>query len=506
MNHIPEIAFNIIGAVMLYAVLTLAQRIFVRKVRLLRFSPIALNILFLLLSLNLFLGEKLALVHSDATNWNTAALLFMAAYLLIRILDYVIFDLILKKRSRAPIPVVLRDICRWILSTVALFVIVRTIFPGINLDVLAVSSIVIGYILANATQDTLGNLFSGLALNTESPFMIGDWVKVAGHTGRIVDMTWRATCLRTKMDDYIIIPNAAIAREAIINYSRPTVVHGYRLEIGVNYKVPPNKVRQTLMTVLESVPEVLKDPSPTIFLVKYNDFSIDYNIKFYSSNFEILEDIKSNIMELIWYHFKRNDIVIPFPIRNVNLHQVTPDEEQKRVVEDLNQKKALLAGVDIFKPLSEKEHLLLATELREEIYAEGEIILKQGDEGRSFYIIKSGDVGVSVLRGKRDVKVAELAATGFFGEMSFLAGENCNATITAKTDTVVYALSHTVLGHILESNNTLAEELALVLANRAESAKGRLDQDSQSQATIPVQIPSSAILGRIRRFFSLDQG
>lgn len=493
------------GAVMLYAALTLAQRLFVKRVKILRSSPIALNILFLLLSLNLFLGEELALVHSDANSWNIAALLFMAAYLLIRVLDYWVFDIILKKRSRAPIPVVLRDICRWILSTVALFVIASTIFPDINLNVLAASSIVIGYVLGNATQDTLGNLISGLALNTESPFMIGDWVKVAGHTGRIIDMTWRATCLRTKTDDYIIIPNAAIAREAIINYSRPTVVHGYLLEIGVNYGVPPNKVRQTIMEVLSGVSEVLQEPAPSVLLVKYNDFSIDYKIKFYSRDFAILEDIKSHIMELIWYHFKRNDIVIPFPIRNINMHQVTPDEEQKKISEDLNQKGVLLAGVDIFKPLSDKEHLMLATELREEIYAAGETILKQGDEGSTFYIIKSGEVDVSVLRGKRDLKVAELSATGFFGEMSFLAGENCNATITAKSDTIVYALSHTVLGRILELNNKLAEELALVLEKRAESAKGQLAQVNQPQAVVPAQIPSSAILGSIRRFFSLDQ-
>jgi len=505
MNQIPAIVMNVMGAVMLYTALTLIQRLLIKRVKVLRYSPVALNILFLLFSVNLFLWDELSAMHEDAANWNIAALLFMVAYLSIRLIDYWVFELVVKSRSKAPIPVVLRDIFRWILSTVALFVIVRAIFPDINLNVLAVSSIVIGYVLGNATQDTLGNLVSGLALNTESPFMIGDWVEIAGHTGRIVDMTWRATCLRTKTDDYIIIPNAAIAREAIINYSRPTVVHGYRLDIGVNYGVPPNRVRQTIMDVLRSVPEVLKDPAPTVFLVKYNDFSIDYNIKFFSRDFEILEDIKSHIMELIWYHFKRNGIVIPFPIRDINMHQVTADEEQKKLSEELMQKISLIAGVDIFKPLSEKEQQILATELREEIYASGERILEQGNKGSTFYLIKSGMVRVSVLRGSRDVQIAELSDADFFGEMSFLAGEKCNATITAETDTVVYALTHTVLGDILKSNSRLAEDLAVVLENRTKSAAGQLAQAGSSQITAPAQIPSSAILSSIRRFFSLDQ-
>jgi small-conductance mechanosensitive channel/CRP-like cAMP-binding protein len=505
MNQIPSIVMNIAGAVILYTALTLIQRLLIKRVKVLRYSPVALNILFLLFSVNLFLWDELSVMHPDAANWNITALLFMVAYLAIRLIDYWVFDLVVKRRSKAPIPVVLRDIFRWVLSTAALFVIVRTIFPGINLNVLAVSSIVIGYVLGNATQDTLGNLVSGLALNTESPFMIGDWVEIAGHTGRIVDMTWRATCLRTKTDDYIIIPNAAIAREAIINYSRPTVVHGYRLDIGVNYGVPPNRVRRTIMDVLESVPEVLKDPAPTVFLIKYNDFSIDYNIKFFSRDFEILEDIKSHIMELIWYNFKRNDIVIPFPIRDINMHQVSADEKEKKLSEELSQKSSLIEGVDIFNPLSKNEKLMLAAELREEIYAAGEKILKQGDEGSTFYLIKKGKVSVSVLRGSRDVQIAELTDTDFFGEMSFLAGEKCNATITAKADTVVYAFTHAVLGDILKSNSRLAEDMAVVLENRTKSAAGQLSRAGAAQTAAPSQISSSVILSSIRRFFSLDQ-
>jgi len=505
MPQLPETLMGLLWAVLLYAALTLAQRLFLKRIKILQQTPVALNVLFLLLAASLFLSKAIARLHADAPNWNRAALLFMAVYLSIRLLDHWIFELIMPRRKRAPVPIVLRDIGRWLLSTVALFVIIRTLFPSVNLNILAVSSIVVGYIVGNATQDTLGNLVSGLALNTEDPFTIGDWVTVAGHTGRIVDMTWRATCLRTKTNDDIAIPNAAIAREAIINYSRPSDMHASILKVGVNYGVSPERVRSTILGVLRLVPEVLTVPAPVVRLDTYNDFSIDYKIKFFCRNFERLEDIQSHIMDLVWYHFKRNDIVIPFPIRDVNMHNITREEDLLRAREDLDERMALVAGTELFNPLSDDDREALATALREEIYAPGEAILRQGNEGTTFYILKSGEVEVSVQRGAREYNVAKLAAGSFFGEMSFLTGEKRSATITARTDCIVFALSHTVLGRILESNTKLAEELALILAQRQKSADGRVAQAALPAAATPASVPSSVLLSRIRRFFSLDE-
>jgi small-conductance mechanosensitive channel/CRP-like cAMP-binding protein len=505
MRPIPETLLSLLWALLLYAALTLLQRFFLKRVTILRHMPIALNILFLLLSVNLFLWKALSKLHADAANWNRAALLFMSVYLAIRLLDYWVFELILPRRKKTPVPIVLRDICRWLLSTVALFVIIRSLFPDVNLNVLAFSSIVVGYILGNATQDTLGNLVSGLALNTEDPFTIGDWVTIAGHTGRIMDMTWRATCLRTKMDDFITIPNAAIAREAIVNYSRPTVVHGYTLNIGVNYEVSPGNVRATLMDVLRAVPQVLQTPSPTVRLEKFNDFSIDYIIKFYSRDFEQLETIQTQIMDLIWYHFKRNGIVIPFPIRDVNMRQITRDEESLRASEQLSERTALLAGISLFGPLSHEDRQTLAAALRKEIYAPGEAIIRQGKEGSTFYILKSGEADVSTRIGTRTVNIAHLTPGSFFGEMSFLTGEKRSATVTARIDCVVFALSHTVLSAILESNSQLAEELAFMLEKRQKEAEGQAKAASIPAAITPAPVPSSILLSRIRRFFSLDE-
>jgi CRP-like cAMP-binding protein len=261
-----------------------------------------------------------------------------------------------------------------------------------------------------------------------------------------------------------------------------------------------------VLEVLDSVEEVLASPAPCVWLVKYNDFSIDYKIKFYIRNFARLEHIQSRIMDLMWYHFKRNNITIPFPIRNVNVHKVIPEEVERLNQEQLADKNDMLAGIDVLKPLSDAERMQLAEAMREEIYAVGEDVLRQGEEGSSFYIIKSGSVDVLVLKDGRQVKVARLSAGSFFGEMSFLTGERCNATIKAGADCVIEVLSHEVLGKIIASNQQLAEEFAVILGRREQSSIDSIAANKREHQVEKVELhdASSDILRRIRDFFSLD--
>ena len=75
--------------------------------------------------------------------------------------------------------------------------------------------------LGFALQDTLGNAFAGLAIQSEKPFHVGQWVKVADYEGRVAEVTWRATKLRTKAGNFVILPNNVVSKEAIVNYSEP---------------------------------------------------------------------------------------------------------------------------------------------------------------------------------------------------------------------------------------------------------------------------------------------
>jgi len=476
-------------------------RLLARKVPIIARLSLGLHLLATVMGILVFLPPALDLLHPDAVNWARIALLFLSLYAGLRLLDFWLFEIVVPRQHNVPVPLVLRDIVRWIIMLAVLLLTVRTVFPQVNLNVIAVSSIVVGYILGNASQDTLGNLISGLAMNTERPFAIGDWVEVGGHTGRVEDMSWRATTLRTKMEDYVIIPNAVISRDAIVNYSRPTGVHCCVLEVGVNYGVPPNTVKRVLLEVLGSVPEVLAAPAPDVRLTAYGDFSINYRMCFFIADFARINQIQSAVMFQVWYHFKRAGIAIPFPIRDVNLRAVTPEieAEQQRRCEEA--RLALLSRVELFSPLSESEKASLAGSMTERIFAAGERLVRQGEEGDTFYIVMSGRVAVTVEQEGQTTTLAKLGPGDFFGEMSILTGERRSATVTAENDTTVLILSHTAVGAVIAAHEKLAGDLAAILARRrheqAEAAKHLGDR------TRPDAGAEGMLLARIRRFFRL---
>ena len=95
-------------------------------------------------------------------------------------------------------PAILQDFI-----VVGLLVLVATfVFNDSLLATSAVSAVVIGF----ALQDTLGNAFAGLAIQSEKPFRVGHWIRVGEFEGRVAEVTWRATKLRTKSGNFVVLP------------------------------------------------------------------------------------------------------------------------------------------------------------------------------------------------------------------------------------------------------------------------------------------------------------
>lgn len=488
------------GVLAVYLLFTLAQRFLVRN-QVFRSIGLQLNLLVLALLAMFFLGHILDDMKSYVRGGIMAAALFLAIALGLKLLDFLMFDWLAQINKKPPVPLLIRDLGRWGIALVALILIIHGLFPGANLNVLAVSSLVVGYIVGNATQDTLGNLFAGLALNAERPFQIGDWVTVGGHTGILVDTTWRATRLRTKGDDYIVIPNSAIAKESIVNFSRPTGNHACYLSIGVSYETPPNKAREVILGVLRETPGVSWETHPSIYLSSYADFSINFTIKFFINDYARLDPIQSSVMDRLWYAFRRAGISIPFPIRDVRTRDAVADERTQRAMEQ-DAIRQLLSGVDLFQSLSTEELDRLVAGAKLQMFAHGENLCRQGEPGDSFYVIRCGRVAVSVNgSGGQSVTVAHLSNGAFFGEMSLLTGEPRSGTVCAESDVEVLCVSKHDFAGLLQADAGLAGKLAAVLEKRAAERQTIITASTASHNAPETQ---SSLTARIRRFFGLN--
>jgi CRP-like cAMP-binding protein len=226
-------------------------------------------------------------------------------------------------------------------------------------------------------------------------------------------------------------------------------------------------VREVLLNANRDVPGIDASPAPKIRVVNYADSAVVYDILFYIHDYERLDDIRADLMNLIWYRFKRADIAIPYPIRDVRERRITREHEEAVEKDGHAAIARLLAGNDLFSPLTDAERLTLAAACRVRIFAAGEVIVHQGDEGASLFVIEHGEVGVFVdQKDRQRVKVNTLPAGHFFGERSLLTGEGRSATVTALADTTVAELGKESFAGILKARPDLAEYLGRVLGER----------------------------------------
>lgn len=396
------------------------------------------------------------------------------------------------------LPKLFLDILRLILVVVGSLLVISGVWGGdvtAAVTALGVSSIVLGL----ALQNTLDNVMAGIAVLFERPFEVGDWVRIGETHGQVLEMNWRAVRVRTRGNDLIVVPNSTVGKETLINYSRPTRVHGESHVIGFSYDDPPNKVKRILHQVALSTRGVLASPAVAVRTIKYSDWSIEYEVRFFIDDFERQRDINEEFMTKVWYAAKRNRLTIPFPIQTSYEHHMRmPPAPQNRAAEALTK-------VPVFVPLAPDELEVLSRDTVRQDYGRGERVVHQGDQGDSLFLIQEGTAIVTVRDehdGEREV--ARLSRGEFFGEMAVLTGEPRTANVTAVDDLGVLVIHKEALQQMLEKRPALAQEMAEIMAARKQGLRAisemRTAPPEQRQR---IQSGAAELLKGIKRFFGL---
>src|SRR5579864_7140519 len=309
--------------------------------------------------------------------------------------------------------------------TIALFAVAATVVLQEKiLATTAVGAVVVGL----ALQDTLGNLFAGLAIQVEKPFRVGQWVRVHGTDGMVTEITWRATKLRTKAGNFVVVPNTALSKDTITNYSEPDRDTRLEVEVGASYDSPPNEVKAAILDALRNEPLVAHGRGSEVLVVGFGAYAITYLIRVWTNDFGGDDRVLDRVRTLVYYAFRRRGIVIPYPVEV----QIPGAPAASVSVRDEATEAALLAAVPIFAVLEPDEHAELRRAAKAVVYAAGETIVRQGDCGSSMFVIVDGEAKVTIDPAGQEV--ARLASGGFFGEMSLLTGEPRSATVSAVTD------------------------------------------------------------------------
>jgi small-conductance mechanosensitive channel len=358
-------------------------------------------------------------------------------------------------------------------------------FDMSNISVLAGSTIVAGFV-GFAAQSTLSNAFAGIAIQIERPFRVGHWIAVGEWTGMVTEITWRATKIRTKAGNLVDVPNSVLAGQAITNYSQPVAPTRTQVEVGAAYGAAPNDVREALMEALWQAKYVLSEPPPDVLLVNFGDSAIQYRARFWIDDFSKDDLAQDAVRTRIYYEFKRRNIEIPWPIQ-IQYDRVEPPADTPERRERFAKQ---VASVPVFAKLPEDAHRALAADARELLYADGEVIVREGEPGASLFTVVTGQVAITVEPDRREVAVTR--AGGYFGEMSLLTGEPRTATVIARGSCTVLEITADAFRVYVQRHPEVIDELAAA----AHTRRKELD-DARAIPGGPSQLATASLRARM---------
>ena len=392
------------------------------------------------------------------------------------IVNGLLFDQAQSGSWQANVPRLFRDLSRVFLILCGIAVVLSVVW-GTDLGgifaALGVGSIVIGL----ALQDTLGNLFSGIALLFERPFDEGDWIKVDSITGKVIEINWRSVHLLTRELEMLIIPNAVLAGATIRNYRRPQKLHVEVIDLGFSYDDPPNKVKQVMKETALNTKGVLDRPEPIIQTSSYDDSSIGYKVKLFLADYDKVPVIRDEFVTRVWYAAERYGLNIPFPIRTL-YHNPPTKINSAEVVQGYFDR---LNSFTSFTSTDDEILQELAQNATAKSFGIGEKAIAQGEHTAGIYVIVSGEASVtmSAENPAREEELAQLVPGDFFGE-SALSGKNASpVSVTALSDVELLIFPIETMQTALENSTRLRQEFGAVMETRRKAIA--LNQKSQNR-------------------------
>ncbi len=238
-------------------------------------------------------------------------------YLIIKIAQiYVYFYLFWMNMSQG-VPRLIANIFTLVFATILLSWVAAEVF-AINLAAVLATSAIFTIVLGLALQDTLGNLFSGVALQMERPFHLGDWVEVQHESqkwvGQIQEITWRATSMTGFGEELIIIPNKLIAQSQLTVYNEKNRPARFGQQFKFALQSNQEMIKECIYEALDLIPEIIEDPRPRVLLGQVTEQWILINVFYSVRNYGNKNIVADSVNTLVLDNVRRKNLSLALPV------------------------------------------------------------------------------------------------------------------------------------------------------------------------------------------------
>jgi small-conductance mechanosensitive channel len=360
---------------------------------------------------------------------------------------------------------------------------------------LIATSGVLAIILGLAMQNTLGDVFAGIALDLGKPYRIGDRIALSdGIEGVVVETNWRATHLLNSANDMVIVPNGDLAKARLTNLSTPQRNHGVKILVRLQPTMTPSAMLEVMRTVLATSRSILTPSQPSVAVRSLDADAVELELSFMVADASGAAEAQNEIFDLIYRHAKAAGLKLS-PPRGAGAIAPSTSIEPHRQATTLR----LLDAVTLFATLTEDEKEALAATMVRRTYQKGDVLARQGETLGALMIIRSGAVTVNRSVQERELELCRLAPGDCFGEGGLLMGLGEPGTVHALTFVVVYEIAKKGLAPLMRDRPAIAEELGQVLCRRNAIEKHLLERGDD----LLDSRPDPGLVTRIRRLFDM---
>ncbi len=367
---------------------------------------------------------------------------------------------------RSRMPSIFVDIGRIILIGIGLAILLSWVWGadvGALFTALGVTSIVIGLALQNA----IGSIISGLLLLFEQPFKLGDWLKTAAGTGRVIEVNWRAVHIDTG-SGVAIVPNSSLASASFTNLSKPSLAFTESVETSFAEEEEPLQVIAVLNEVAAGIALVPPGNEPS----SVRTGSGSYVTSIPLDTIADAGPARAQFQTRLWYAARRHNLALNGA--DISKGESTADVERllTEVVRHLN--------------IPAEQIPDLAKRMDIERYAVGEVIQPVGTIPTALRYITSGQVAIRIKVDNfgGEYTVLQLSVGDILGESALTRTPTIKSSV-ALTEVQVLLLPQDVVDDLLRTNFRLARELGQQVEQRRkllEDAMARLAERRSSDA------------------------
>jgi small-conductance mechanosensitive channel/CRP-like cAMP-binding protein len=398
-------------------------------------------------------------------------------------------------RRGVAVPKLMIDLARALVIVFTGLGIVSAIFEESIAGLLAASGVV-AVVMGFALQSTLADVFSGIAINMQRPYRVGDWVQVdEGVLGEVIEMNWRATHLLSPHGNVIVLPNSKMAAAQLINFNHPTRRQRQSIAIALDARVAPAEAKAVLEAGALRCSRVLVQPVPAAAVQEFRDYGqIAYELFYWIEDFPLADAVRQEVADGIWHALDTLGLA-PWHGRDDARDAATGQAER------------LLGVVHLFATLPADLRRRLAPLMHAETHTAGHVVVEQGDQDARLFIVERGALEVSVAReaeaeAPRQV-LARLGSGDCFGEMALLTGEKRGARVTALCPATLWVIEPADLAPLLREQPALAETLGRIVAERRLANEAALAALSPADRAAAIRSGTAEIFARMRAFFGL---